>query len=89
MADVDAVDARRAALQEAVREAAGREAAVEGDDAGHVHAERVQRRLQLQASPARARFRCCGAASQQNEYSLTKCLFAELRYQQGKSRYAP
>ena len=51
-AHVDAVHSRRAALQQAVREAAGRQTAVERYDAAHVDGERVQRCLQLQTRPA-------------------------------------
>jgi hypothetical protein len=50
VADVDRVDARRAALEQAVREPAGRGADVEAHAARGVDGERVERGRQLDAA---------------------------------------
>lgn len=52
VADVDADDVRGAALEEAVSEAAGREARVEAAAAGRVDGEGVERGLELEAAAA-------------------------------------
>ena len=56
-AHVESVDARRAALQQDVREAAGRGADVERDPARRVDLERIERRRQLVAAAADVRRR--------------------------------
>ena len=59
--DVDRIDARRAALEQHLREAAGRRADIERDDAGHGKAEMIECGDQLHGSArdvvARARDR--------------------------------
>ena len=55
--DVESVDARRAALQQHVREAAGRGPDVEADDTGRVDPERIERGGELVAAAADVRLR--------------------------------
>ena len=54
---VESIDTRRTALQQHVREAAGRSADVEADEPGRVDPERVERGGQLVATPAHVRVR--------------------------------
>ena len=57
VADVDRLDSRRAALQQAIGESAGGRAHVQADAPAHVDLEMIQRRGQLE--PAAARRRAC------------------------------